>query len=249
MKTRLLSGHDAAAKLSAMIVAAIFFILIALQAYVFWKSLQQIEVQPAVKTASTHQTSQDAPNIGKLAATHLFGDTQKTTPQDSEVKEDKSLNLTLRGIVANSGGKTSLAIIESKPGGEETFAPGDSVFNKGKLNFIAVDYVILMRNDGGLARLQLPEPESIDLGNEEYLPQPQPEYVEPENVAPTSSNEPEAASPEQASDNGTTTEPAATAHESQPENQTQPETQPESSPDTAPDKPAGDDQNATPAQP
>ena len=237
MKTALFTGRDAVTKLSAIMVAVVFICLIALQGYVFWKSIRQIESPPVTKPLPAHSTNHDVPDIGRLAATHLFGDVEKTAPPDSEVKEDKSLNLTLRGIVANSGGNTSLAIIESKPDGEETFAPGDTVFNKGKLNSIAVDHVILMRNDGRLVRLLLPEQESVDGENESYLPQPQPAYIEHEIQAP-----------EQNSDNSPATEPAAVAP-AEPEDQTQAEPQPETSSESTPDESTGDNQDATPAQP
>ena len=222
-------------------IAVVFICLIALQIYVFWNSLQQVETRPDPRPVPASNTGQTALDAGRLAATHLFGDIEKAVPQDSEVKEDKSLNLTLRGIVANSGGNTSLAIIESKPGVEDTFALGDNVYNKGKLNSIAVDYVILMRNDGRLARLQLPEQESIETGNEDYLPQSQPAYVEPVYA------EPEAPTPEQTPDS----KPApAIAVEPEPEseNQNQAATQPETPSETAPDESTGEN-DSTPAQP
>jgi len=237
MKTALFAGRDAATKLSAMIIAMVFICLIALQGYVFWKSSRQLESPPVMNPAPAHSTNHEVPDIGRLAAMHLFGDVEKTAPQDIDVKEDKSLNLTLRGIVANSGGNTSLAIIESKPDGEETFAPGDTVFNKGKLNSIAVDHVILMRNDGRLVRLQLPEQESIEAGSEDYLPQAQPAYVEPETPVP-----------EQNNDNNAVPDPAVAAPAEAGE-QTQPEAQPETPPESTPDEPTGDNQNVTPAQP
>jgi type II secretory pathway component PulC len=244
MKSGLFVRRDAVKKLSAMMIATVFACLIALQAYVFWKSLRQVEAPPAAEAMPASNTSQDTLDVGRLAATHLFGDIEKTLPQDIEVKEDKSLNLTLRGIVANSGGNTSLAIIESKPDGEETFALGDTVFNKGKLNSIAVDYVILLRNDGRLARLQLPEQESIESGNEDYLPQSQPAYVEPAYV------EPETPTPEQSLDNNPVPEPAvAIQPEPEPENQNQADTQPETASEAPPDETTGDNQDTTPAQP
>jgi len=238
MKTDLPAGRDAVTKLSAMIIATVFACLIVIQAYVSWKSLRQIEASNTAKAVPASSTNQDTLDAGRLAATHLFGDIAKAVPQDSEVKEDKSLNLTLRGIVANSGGNTSLAIIESKPYGEETFALGDTVFNRGKLNSIAVDHVILIRNDGRLARLQLPEPESIETANEDYLPQPQsqPAYVEPVYA------EPETPAPEPAI--AVQPEP-----ESENQDQNQADTQAETPPEIPPDETTSDNQNTTPAQP
>jgi type II secretory pathway component PulC len=238
MRIALLSGRDAASKIPVIIIATVFASLIALQAYYFWKSLRS-GVTPITTAVLPAHNTQDTPNIGKLAASHLFGDVQEQAPQDSEIKEDKSLNLTLRGIVANSGANTSLAIIESKPNGEETFALGDDVFNKGKLNTVAIDYVILLLNNGQLARLQLPEQEAPGVSNEEYLPQAQPDYVEPESVAPAIE----------------TREPAAVAQpEAQPETETQvqPEAQPESETPAQPEtttESTDDNKDATPAQP
>jgi type II secretory pathway component PulC len=240
MKTGLPAGRDALTKLTARTIATVFICLIALQPYVFWKSLRQFEALPTTRPVPASSTIHDALD----AARHLFGDIEKTVPQDSEIKEDKSLNLTLRGIVANSGGNTSLAIIESKPGGEDTFALGDNVFNKGKLNFIAVDHAILIRNDGRLARLQLPEQESIETGNEDYLPQSQPANVEPVYT------EPEAPAPEQTPDSNPAPKPAiAVQPEPESENQNQADTQPETPSETAPDEAAGENQDTAPAQP
>lgn len=241
MKTRTPADRDTVAKLSAMVIAAVFICLIALQTYVFWKSFQQTESLSATKLAPASNANQNTLNIGGLAAMHLFGDIEKTVMQDSEVRQDKSLSLTLRGIVAISSGNASLAIIESKPDGEETFAPGDTVFNKGRLNSVAVDHVILMRNDGRLVRLQLPEQESTDRENEDYLPQAQPAYVEPEPELP-------APEPEQSSDNNTVPEPAVVAP-AEPEDQNPIDVQPETPPETTPDEPAGGNQGAAPAQP
>jgi len=236
MKSFLPANRDTVTKLSAMIIATVFICLIALQAYTFWKSLQQTESLSATKPRPVSSAHQNTLDTGRLAAMHLFGDVEKTVVQDSEVKEDKSLNLTLRGIVANSSGNASLAIIESKPDGEETFAPGDAVFNKGQLNSVAIDHVILMRNDGRLVKLQLPEQESADGENEDYLPQAQPPYVAPEMPAP-----------EQSSDNNAAPEPAM-AIPAEPEQQNQEAIEPETSSETTLDAPANDHQNATPAQ-
>jgi len=197
MKLALPSSREATKKLPAYATAAVFACLIAFQLYVFLQSLQTEEAPVSVRTRPPQKPDQASPDIGRLAASHLFGDVENIVPQYSEVKEDKSLNLTLRGIVANSGGNTSLAIIESSPNNEETFAIGDNVFNKGKLDFVGADHVILARSNGQLTKLQLPEQETSGMVTEEYLPlaQPEPEYVEP--VA----NEPETAAAAQSSEN------------------------------------------------
>ena len=204
MKFALSAGRDAAVTLPAIAIAALFVCLIVYQAYSFWEDQQALRT-PLAGVAKPAQTAhQNAPDIGKLAAKHLFGDVENQAPQYSEVKEDKTLNLTLRGIVAAEGSSTSHAIIQSGPNNEETFALGDNVFSKGKLDFIASDHVILARSNGQLARLQLPEEESSGLSSEEYLP-PATSYIEPDN----SYVEPEMPHIEQTVDNFQETEPAS----------------------------------------
>jgi type II secretory pathway component PulC len=217
MKLALLSSRDAPIRILALATATVFSCLIAFQAYTFWGSLHTTGAPTTVRTTAPQKSNQNSPDIGRLAATHLFGDVENLVPQYSEAKEDKSLNLTLRGIVADSADNASLAIIQSGPNNEETFALGDNVFNKGKLDFVAADHVILARSNGQLTRLQLPEQETTGLTSEEYQPPslPEPEYMEPEITEPVTSSEPETVdpAPEQAQDNPpdpeTTPEPAA----------------------------------------
>jgi type II secretory pathway component PulC len=227
MKLALLSSRDAPSKILAIAATAMFSSLIAYQAYTLWNSLQTADAPIAVNAKPAQKPDQTAPDIGRLAATHLFGDVENLAPQYSEAKEDKSLNLTLRGIVANSGGNTSLAIIQSSPNNEETFALGDNVFNKGKLDFVAADHVILARSNGQLTRLQLPEQESSGLISEEFLPQaqPEPEYVEPIAAEPISITEPETVAPEaeQAVDTPPDPDPVSEAPAPEPELTAEPE--------------------------
>lgn len=207
-----------ASKLPAMAVALAFAGLITYQAYNFWQSQQEAPVASITRTSTQTQT-RNTPNIGQLAASHLFGKFEVAAPQFTEVKEDKSLHLTLRGIVANPDGKNSLAIIESGPNKEDTFAVGENVYNKGKLNFVAADHVILARTDGQLAKLQLPEQDTGGFINEEFLPLAQPDTEAQEAPVPDQSVEAEPASsaalPDEqmtlpADDGGMQTDPAST---------------------------------------
>jgi type II secretory pathway component PulC len=171
-------SNDMMTKMSVLTVSMIFTGLIFMQAYQLWKASQDPQL-PATTQPSREQTQiKRGADIRQLAASHLFGDVQVVTQQFTEVREDKSLNLTLRGIIANRGGSTSLAIIQSSPNSEETFAVGENVFNKGTLNHVADDHVILKRSNGQLARLQLPEQNVDSIINEEFLPLAQPDYHE-----------------------------------------------------------------------
>ncbi len=82
-------------------------------------------------------------DVRQLAASHLFGDTLVVAPEYTEIKEDKSSTSPCAASLPIRGGTTSLAIIESSPNNEETFAIGDSIFNNSTLNHVADDHVIL----------------------------------------------------------------------------------------------------------
>ena len=183
---------DMSSKILVLAVSAVFVGLIVFQAYQLWHETQNPATAPASLATPNPVQVKPVADIRQLAATHLFGDAVVTAPQFTEVKEDKSLNLTLRGIVANRGGNTSLAIIESAPNNEETFAVGDNVFNKGTLNHVADDHVILERGNGQLARLQLPDQNVDETISEEFLPLAQPEtYQEPAVDSPMIAEQPE----------------------------------------------------------
>lgn len=170
------------ARLATMLIALALLCLIAFEIYRFVNRLSPVNSAVANSVISTQTRTPAQTDIGQLAASHLFGSEAPSTPQYQEAKEDKSLNLTLRGIVANASGISSLAIIQSNPNDEETFALGDDVFNKGRLDFVAADHVILARSNGQLARLQLPEQDNTGVESEEFLPQAQTDYNEPAPV-------------------------------------------------------------------
>ncbi len=180
MKLLSLSGNGAITKLPAMAVVLALLCLIVIELYHFATGPRP--AAPSAAGISTPAPSQNPADIGPLAASHLFGTEDQSTPQYQEAKQDPSLNLTLRGIVANTGGTSSLAIIQAEPGHEETFALGDEVFNKGRLDFVATDHVILAHSNGQLTRLQLPEQDSSGVDSEAFLPQAQPDYIEAEPV-------------------------------------------------------------------
>jgi type II secretory pathway component PulC len=171
-------------KLLVLAVSAVFASLIIMQAYQLWQTTQSAPVSIAAAPVRSTLPVKSRADVRQLAASHLFGDTRAVAPEYTEIKEDKSLNLTLRGIVANRGGNTSLAIIGSSPSNEETFAIGDSIFNKGTLNHVADDHVILKRSNGQLARLQLPDQNVDETISEEFLPLAQPDYHEDTPVEP-----------------------------------------------------------------
>ena len=187
---------DMTSKILVLAVSAVFASLIVIQAYQLWQASRPASTAPLAAPAPALTQVKPVTNVRQLAASHLFGDTEVITPQYTEIKEDKSLKLTLRGIVANRGGNTSLAIIESGPNNEETFAVGENVFNKGTLDHVADDHVILNRGNGQLARLQLPDQNVDETISEEFLPLAQPEtYQEPAIDASTVVEQPDPVDP------------------------------------------------------
>jgi general secretion pathway protein C len=111
---------------------------------------------PAMDGMSSPAATQ---NIGeKIANFHLFGQyspNKPAAPVDSKKLQDTQLALKLQGVYARPG-KQGQAVIE-EGGQQHVYAIGENIGNSGSvLEEIHMDHVVLKRN-GNLEKLQLPE--------------------------------------------------------------------------------------------
>ena len=126
----------------------------------FWP---QDEVVPTPAVAPPAETdsagSRPQVNTAELMRMNLFGQADARAqpgPRTTEEAPDTRLNLTLRGIFAQSASDSGIAIIQ-KPGADERFfKAGGDVFGMARLEEIYADRIVLERN-GKFETLRLPE--------------------------------------------------------------------------------------------
>jgi len=130
----------------------VLIILIALSAArLFWLAWPagDNELTPAT-TGSSSQTSQSSVDVDTIASAHLFGE-QSITDRGAEQREiinapETRLNLVLTGIVSQSNGERSRALIKSGRSDQEGYAVGEDISNNVTLHKIYANRVILDRS-------------------------------------------------------------------------------------------------------
>ncbi|GAB3685648.1 type II secretion system protein GspC [Salinisphaera aquimarina] len=130
----------------------VLVVLIALSAArLFWLvwPVSDTELVPATTGASS-DTADQSINVDTIASAHLFGE-QTVTDADAQQREiinapETRLNLTLTGIVSESNGRRSRALIETGRKKQDSFSVDDDVTNGVKLHAIYANRVILDRS-------------------------------------------------------------------------------------------------------
>lgn len=130
----------------------VLVVLIALSAArLFWLvwPTDQDDLVPAV-TATSSNSSAQAVDVDTIASAHLFGE-QKVTDDAAAQREiinapETRLNLTLTGIVSESNGRRSRALIKTGRREQDSFAVGDAITDGVKLHAIYANRVILDRS-------------------------------------------------------------------------------------------------------
>lgn len=114
---------------------------------------------PGITTGSSPTGSV---NVEQIAATHLFGEARAEDaanvppPEPTEELEETRLALTLKGTMAGSDDRLTVAIIADNRNEEKVYTIGDAVAAGATLHAVYRDQVVLNRN-GVLESLKLPK--------------------------------------------------------------------------------------------
>jgi general secretion pathway protein C len=118
-----------------------------------------IEMPPGPMSQSAEGAGQPGANGQAIASAHLFGEAEKNAapppPDPTEDLAETRLSLSLKGTIAASDQRESVAIIEDQSKEEKIYVIGDSIVAGTSLHAVYPDRVIL--NEGGvLKELNLP---------------------------------------------------------------------------------------------
>ncbi|MEX2494970.1 MAG: type II secretion system protein GspC [Woeseia sp.] len=117
-----------------------------------------VEAIPAPAVAAGR--SQNEPDVGTIAGTHIFGEaSREAAPPPPETHQDVAetrLNLSLKGTIAGDDPTTSIAIISDTGNGEKVYSVRDTIVAGTTLHAVYADRVILNRG-GALEALKLPK--------------------------------------------------------------------------------------------
>jgi general secretion pathway protein C len=120
-----------------------------------------IAATPPAGVASTSATARSV-NVEQIASTHLFGEARAEDavavplPAPTEELEETRLALTLKGTMAGSDDRLTVAIIADNRNEEKVYAIGDAVVAGATLHAVYRDQVVLNRS-GILESLKLPK--------------------------------------------------------------------------------------------
>ncbi|WP_084188408.1 type II secretion system protein GspC [Salinisphaera hydrothermalis] len=132
----------------------ILIALIALAAarlfWLVWPEPPAQAVAPSGADASSRAASSQSIDIDAIAGAHLFGEQPAADSKADQVKQIKApethLNLELTGIVSDSRGQRSRALIKNPKGKQDSYKVGQSIVSGVKLHAIYTDRVILDRS-------------------------------------------------------------------------------------------------------
>jgi general secretion pathway protein C len=118
---------------------------------------------PASVAASAGREGAESVDVQSIAAAHLFGVADAEAPQEivqPEITEDlpdtRLTNLTLKGTLAGTDSKDSIAIIADSGNKQMIYFVGDPVTSGAKLHAVYRDRVVL-NESGRLTNLELPK--------------------------------------------------------------------------------------------
>ena len=105
------------------------------------------------------QGSEPLTNVQAIANAHLFGEASKDTaappPAETENLAETRLSLSLKGTVAATDQRSSVAIIADQTNEDKVYVIGDSIVTGTSLHAVYTDRVVLNEN-GELKELNLP---------------------------------------------------------------------------------------------
>lgn len=121
-----------------------------------------IDAAPPISSAGANAGGTSTANVEAIAGTHLFGEASvealvaEPTAQPTEDLEETSLALTLKGTMAGTDNRLTIAIIADNRNEEKIYSIGDAVTAGTTLSAVYTDQVVLNRS-GKLESLKLPK--------------------------------------------------------------------------------------------
>lgn len=119
-----------------------------------------VDLPPATLNRPANSIAQSPTNVQAIASAHLFGEAARDeaplpAPDPAEDLVETRLSLSLKGTIAATDPRSSIAIISDQSNEEKVYAIGDPVVSGTSLHAVYADRVVL--NEGGvLKELNLP---------------------------------------------------------------------------------------------
>lgn len=133
-----------------LILVALIALAVARLFWLVWPEPAVQAVAPSSSSGSSRAASSNTVDIDAVAGAHLFGEQKISDAEADRAKQIKApethLNLVLTGIVSDSGGKRSRALIKNPKGEQDSYKVGESIVSGVKLHAVYTNRVILDRS-------------------------------------------------------------------------------------------------------
>ncbi len=133
-----------------LVLVALIALAVARLFWLVWPEPSAQAVAPSSADGSSRAASSQTIDIDTIAGAHLFGEQAAKDANADKVKQIKApethLNLELTGIVSDSRGDRSRALIKDPKGKQDSYKVGQQIVSGVKLHAIYADRVILDRS-------------------------------------------------------------------------------------------------------
>ncbi|MGB7755634.1 MAG: type II secretion system protein GspC [Salinisphaera sp.] len=133
-----------------LVLVALIALAVARLFWLVWPEPSAQAVAPSSTNGSSRAASSQTIDIDTIAGAHLFGEQAAKDANADKVKQIKApethLNLELTGIVSDSRGDRSRALIKDPKGKQDSYKVGQQIVSGVKLHAIYADRVILDRS-------------------------------------------------------------------------------------------------------
>ncbi|AWN17313.1 type II secretion system protein GspC [Salinisphaera sp. LB1] len=133
-----------------LVLVALIALALARLFWLVWPEPGAHALAPRAANDSSRAASSQTIDIDAIASAHLFGEQPSPNAKADKVKQIKApethLNLVLTGIVSDSRGDRSRALIKDPKGKQDSYKVGEQIVSGVKLHAIYADRVILDRS-------------------------------------------------------------------------------------------------------